>query len=103
MKDRSNALETAETQFPHLSFDVRWRPFELDPKLPKGKGHNKMEHYNSKFGPAMVETMIPRMKAVARQYGIQMEYGGHVGNTFDSHVCTKSIFIALISFSLLTY
>jgi hypothetical protein len=45
-----------------------------------------MEHYNAKFGPAMVETMIPRMKAVARQYGIQMEYGGHVGNTFDSHV-----------------
>ncbi|KAL3826840.1 hypothetical protein ACHAXA_005682 [Cyclostephanos tholiformis] len=44
-----------------------------------------MEHYNSKFGPAMVETMIPRMKALARQYGIEMEYGGHVGNTFNSH------------------
>lgn len=29
--------------------------------------------------------MIPEMKAVAREHGIDMEYGGHVGNTFDSH------------------
>lgn len=29
--------------------------------------------------------MIPRMKAVAEEHGIQMEYGGHVGNTLDSH------------------
>lgn len=29
--------------------------------------------------------MIPQMKAVAEEYGIQMEYGGYVGNTLDSH------------------
>lgn len=25
------------------------------------------------------------MKAVAEEYGIKMEYGGHIGNTFNSH------------------
>ena len=56
-----------------------------------------MEYYNSKFGPAMVQSMIPRMKAVAQEYGILMEYGGNVGNTLDSHV-RKNIVIALSLF-----
>jgi len=33
----------------------------------------------------MVGRMIPRMKSVAKEYGIKMEYGGHIGNTFNSH------------------
>jgi len=45
-----------------------------------------MKHYEAKFGAAKVRSMIPHMKAVAGEHGIQMEYGGHVGNTFDSHV-----------------
>mmetsp|Transcript_11089 Transcript_11089/g.19351 ORF Transcript_11089/g.19351 Transcript_11089/m.19351 type:complete len:153 (-) Transcript_11089:119-577(-) len=44
-----------------------------------------MEYYESKFGAAMVASMIPRMKAVAEEHGIDMQYGGNVGNTFDSH------------------
>lgn len=72
-----------------MAFDVRWRPFELNPNLPKGKGYDKMQYYESKFGPAMVRSMIPRMKAVAEEYGIHMEYGGSVGNTLDSHVRTS--------------
>lgn len=68
-----------------MTFDVRWRPFELNSDLPKGKGHNKMEYYNSKFGPDMVRTMIPKMRTVAREYDIELEYDGYVGNTFDSH------------------
>lgn len=44
-----------------------------------------MEYYKSKFGAAMVRDMVPRMKATAAEHGIRMEYGGRVGNTFDSH------------------
>ena len=73
-------------RFPHLQFDVRWRPFELNPNLPKGQGLDKLMYYESKFGKARVQGMIPQMKAVAEEYGIQMEYGGYVGNTLDSHV-----------------
>ena len=43
-----------------------------------------MEYYESRFGPT-IRNMIPRMKATAAEYGIKMEYGGHVGNTLDSH------------------
>ena len=64
---------------------MRWRPYELDPSLPRGRGHDKTDHYSKKFGPEAVSSMIPRMRAVAREHGIEMEYGGHVGNTFDSH------------------
>lgn len=64
---------------------MRWRPFELNPNLPEGKGYDKMNYYEQRFGADMVRRMIPRMKAVAEEYGINMEYGGYIGNTFNSH------------------
>ena len=45
-----------------------------------------MQYYESKFGAARVRGMIPMMKEVAREHGIEVEYGGFVGNTLDSHV-----------------
>jgi predicted DsbA family dithiol-disulfide isomerase len=44
-----------------------------------------MEYYNSKFGPNMVATMIPKMRNVAQEYDIELKYDGYVGNTFNSH------------------
>ena len=44
-----------------------------------------MQYYEQRFGAAMVQRMIPQMKAVAAEYNINMEYGGHIGNTFNSH------------------
>jgi len=44
-----------------------------------------MSYYEQRFGSDMVGRMIPRMKSVAKEYGIKMEYGGHIGNTFNSH------------------
>jgi hypothetical protein len=85
-----SALATAETCFPHLTFDVRWRPYELNPNLPKGKGHDKMEYYNSKFGPAMVQSMIPRMKEVA--HGIRWKCREHFGQSCAYRHRLKSLF-----------
>ncbi len=45
-----------------------------------------MQYYEEKFGAEMVRSMIPRMKATALEYGIDMQYGGFVGKTLDSHV-----------------
>lgn len=78
------AIDDAKTRYPTLQFDVKWRAFELNPTLPKEKGYDKIEYYESRFGPN-IRNMIPRMKATAAEYGINMEYGGHVGNTLDSH------------------
>jgi predicted DsbA family dithiol-disulfide isomerase len=44
-----------------------------------------MGYYYEKFGEANVKQMIPRMKATAAEHGINMNYGGTVGNTLDSH------------------
>ncbi|KAL7524555.1 hypothetical protein ACHAXR_000622, partial [Thalassiosira sp. AJA248-18] len=85
-KRLESALHIAKSKYPHLTFDVRWRPFELNPNLPKDwTGNDKMKYYESRFDPAMVRNMIPRMKAVAEEHGVKMEYGGCVGNTLDSH------------------
>ena len=45
-----------------------------------------MNYYESRFGVDSVSAMVPRMKAVAAECGVRLEYGGFVGNTFDSHV-----------------
>lgn len=68
-----------------VTFDVRWRPFQLSTELPSGKGVNKLAYYHSKFGKERTEAMIPYMKQVAHKEGIDMKYGGYIGNTLDSH------------------
>jgi len=67
-----------------FDFEVRWRPFFLNPSLP-AKGVNKLEYYKSKFGEARVAQMIPYMVENGRRDGIEFSYGGDVGNTLDSH------------------
>ena len=67
-----------------IDVQVRWWPFFLDRTLPV-PGHDKMEHYNRKFGADRVRQMIPMMKRTAAAHGIDMNYGGKVGNTMDSH------------------
>mmetsp|Transcript_83010 Transcript_83010/g.240165 ORF Transcript_83010/g.240165 Transcript_83010/m.240165 type:complete len:181 (-) Transcript_83010:82-624(-) len=66
-------------------FQVTWRPYELNPAAPGGKGINKLAMYNEKFGEARVKQMLPYMQQVGQQDGINFSYGGNVGNTFDSH------------------
>lgn len=78
-------MTKTKDRFPDAKFDVRWRPYELNSALPKGAGVNKMEMYKQKFGEARIQPMIDRMAKVARDVGIEMSYGGNVGNTFDSH------------------
>jgi len=79
-------LETALARHADaIEADVRWRPFQLNDGLPKGKGLNKMEMYERKFGPERIRAMLPQMKRVGDEVGIQFSYGGFIGNTLDSH------------------
>jgi len=79
-------LETALAKHASkLEVDMVWRPFQLDSSLPKGRGKRVIDAYTEKFGPQMVESMVPRMKAVGKEVGINFSYGGYIGNTFDSH------------------
>ena len=80
------AIESYRQKHDQLAFDVRWRPFQLNPSLPTGRGLDKMQYYYDRFGgPSRVDGMIRQMEAVGRDVGIDFSYGGRVANTLDSH------------------
>jgi len=68
-----------------LQVDIIWRPFQLDASLPHGRGKNKLQAYEEKFGADRVKSMVPYMAQVGKEVGINFSYGGFIGNTFDSH------------------
>lgn len=69
----------------NIDAEIKWRPFQLDASLPRGTGYNKMEMYQQKFGADRIRSMIPYMRKVGKEVGIDFSYGGSIGNTFDSH------------------
>ena len=67
-----------------LDVKVRWRPFFLDPTLPK-EGMDKLQRYTQKFGATKVPQMLQMMKQVGEAEDIKFSYGGMISNTLDSH------------------
>ena len=65
-------------------FNVTWAPFQLNPRSSETP-MNKIEAYNKKFGEARVKQMIPYMKQVGQEEGINFSYGGWIANTLQSH------------------
>jgi predicted DsbA family dithiol-disulfide isomerase len=66
---------------------IRWKPFELNPDMPK-EGMDRHEYLNRKFGGAKtVEEMNRRMAAVGEQEGIPfaLDKIRKSVNTFDAH------------------
>ena len=63
---------------------IRMHPFFLDSTLPTAS-IDKMAHYHNKFGAERFKAMIPRMKAVGLDAGIEFSYGGKIGSTLMSH------------------
>jgi predicted DsbA family dithiol-disulfide isomerase len=66
---------------------ITWRPFELNPAMPR-EGMNRKEYYEKKFGGGKtVEEMSRRMLAVGAQEGIPfaLDRIEKTPNTFDAH------------------
>jgi predicted DsbA family dithiol-disulfide isomerase len=66
---------------------VRWKPFELNPGMPKG-GMDRREYREKKFGSAArLEEMDRRMVAVGKEEGISFALDKilKTPNTFDAH------------------
>lgn len=84
-------LEKALSQLPAgVSVpSIRWHPFYLDSTLPID-GKDKLAHYNSKFGAARIEQMLPMMAKVGEQEGIKFDYGGKISNTRLSHAVLEA-------------
>jgi predicted DsbA family dithiol-disulfide isomerase len=80
-------LERALSLRPQMTFEVRWRPFQLDPSMPAG-GMNREEHLVAKFGS--LEKLKPVQVALEQaglELGIPFAFDRiqRTPNTLNSH------------------
>ena len=70
------------------NFEVHFRPFELNPNMPKG-GQDAIEHLTEKYGltAEQVKTNQANIRAKASEAGFEFHPEGRkrVYNTFDAH------------------
>ena len=80
-------LEAALAQRPDIDFNVTYRPFQLNPNLPKG-GMDRLDHLDLKFGGRDAgKKVFDVIAATGREDGIDFDFSRQekVPNTFDSH------------------
>ncbi|MEX2521001.1 MAG: DsbA family oxidoreductase [Paracoccaceae bacterium] len=67
-------------------FDISWRPFQLNPDMPKG-GMNRRDYLVAKFGPENATTFYKRIEDHAQEAGLDVRFDliERTPNTFDAH------------------
>ena len=61
-------LDRAVAQRPDLAIEVNWRPYQLDPNVPK-EGIDRKEYFRAKFGDG---ERVKGMSDTLRQYGEEL-------------------------------
>jgi len=73
---------------PHIAFDVKWRPYRLDPTIPKG-GMDRQAYMRTKFGddPMKIVEMYKQIAAEGAKDGIEFDFAAikRRPDTLDSH------------------
>ena len=73
---------------PHIAFDVKWRPYRLDPTVPKG-GTDRQAYMRAKFGddPMKIVEMYKLIAQEGEKEGIAFDFAAIARrpNTLDSH------------------
>src|ERR1700749_810446 len=81
-------LMRAMEQRPNIAFDVKWRPYQLDPTIPKG-GHDRKAYMRAKFGedPMKIVEMHKLITAEGAKDGIEFDFAAieRRPDTLDSH------------------
>lgn len=80
-------LARAMAQRPDINFDVRFRPFRLDPTIPKG-GLERRAYLTAKFGEkGGIEEAQRVIAAEGAKEGIEFDFAAieRAPNTLDSH------------------
>jgi len=79
-------LEAAMALVPNLQFDIRWRPFQLDPTIPPG-GMDRQEYLDRKFGPEQAKAAYANIKSAGADEGIEFDFAAIAKspNTLDAH------------------
>ncbi len=73
---------------PEIAFDVKWRPYRLDPTVPKG-GMDRQAYMRAKFGddPIKIVEMHKLIAQEGAKDGIEFDFAAiqRRPNTLDSH------------------
>jgi len=73
---------------PNIAFDVKWRPYRLDPTVPKG-GMDRQAYMRAKFGddPMKIVEMHKLIAAEGAKDGIEFDFASiqRRPDTLDSH------------------
>ena len=81
-------LARAMAMRPAITFDVKWRPYRLDPTIPKG-GHDRKAYMRAKFGedPMKIVEMHKLIAAEGAKDGIEFDFAAieRRPDTLDSH------------------
>ncbi len=80
-------LDNAMKSVPELDFEVFWRPYQLDPTLPK-EGKDRAEYLNAKFGGEEgAKNVYTRIEQAGKALGIDFDFAGIPvsPNTLDAH------------------
>ncbi|HEX4027613.1 MAG TPA: DsbA family oxidoreductase [Rhizomicrobium sp.] len=81
-------LMRALEQRPGIAFDVKWRPYRLDPTVPKG-GMDRQAYMRAKFGddPMKIVEMHKLIAAEGAKDGIEFDFTAITRrpDTLDSH------------------
>lgn len=71
-----------------VSADISWKPFELNPQMPK-EGQEITEHLTEKYGITAEQSEANRAALKERGLSVGYEFGnrggGRIYNTFDAH------------------
>jgi predicted DsbA family dithiol-disulfide isomerase len=81
-------LARAMAMRPTITFDVKWRPYRLDPTIPKG-GTDRKAYMRAKFGtdPMKIVEMHKLIAAEGAKDGIEFDFAAieRRPDTLDSH------------------
>lgn len=79
-------LDKALAQLEGLDVEVAWRPFMLDPAIPK-EGKSRRDYLVEKFGEDRLKTIHDPLIAAAREDGVPYRFDAitRTPNTLDAH------------------
>ncbi|MXU65850.1 DsbA family oxidoreductase [Oceanomicrobium pacificus] len=80
-------LDRALAQAPDHPFEIRWRPFQLNPDMP-AEGMDRRAYLEGKFGgPEGAASVYGRIEETAKQAGLDIDFAAikRTPNTIDAH------------------
>lgn len=80
-------LEIAMEALPKIDFDLHWRPFQLNPQMPK-EGMNREEYMANKFGAGQpTQDFYKQLEDIGSKLDIDFKFKdiGFAPNTLDAH------------------